>query len=163
MGKKKHKKKKADKKDPNSSTICTNRQAKREYEILEQLECGIELRGSEVKSIRAGNVSINQAYGRVENGQVWLVNVDIGEYSQANVMNHDPTRKRRLLLHRREIRKFAEYSAEKGLTLVPLSMYFVRGLVKVKLAIGRGRREYDKRDKLRRDADRREMQQIKRP
>lgn len=160
MGKKK---KKPDKKDPNSATICTNRKAKREYEILEQLECGIELLGSEVKSIRAGNVSINEAFGRVEDGQVWLVNVDIGEYSHANVMNHDPTRKRRLLLHRREIRKFAESSSEKGLTLVPLSMYFTRGIVKVKLAIGRGRRVYDKRDKLRKAADKREMQQVKRP
>jgi SsrA-binding protein len=161
MGKKKKKPKK--KVDPNSATICTNRKAKREYDLLEQLECGIELCGSEVKSIRAGNVSIGEAYGRVEDGQLWLMNVDIGEYAQANVMNHDPRRMRRLLLHRREIRKFAEASAEKGLTLVPLSMYFTRGLVKVKMAIGRGRREYDKRQKLRKEHDRREMSEIKRP
>ncbi len=163
MAKKKHKKKKPKKQDPNSSIVCTNRKAKREYEILEQLECGIELLGSEVKSIRAGQVSINDAYGRVEDGQVWLINLDINEYPQANVMNHEPKRKRRLLLHRREIRKFAESADEKGLTLVPISMYFTRGIVKVKLAIGRGRRTYDKREKLKRDADRREMQQVKRP
>ncbi len=161
MGKKKKKQKK--KSDPNSATICTNRKAKREFEILSQLECGIELRGSEVKSIRAGNVSINEAYGRVEDGQVWLVNLDIGEYAEANVMNHEPKRKRRLLLHRREIRKFAESSAEKGLTLIPLSMYFTRGLVKVKLAVGRGRKTYDKRQKLRQKTDTREMREIKRP
>ena len=163
MAKKKHKKKKDKKQDPNSSTVCTNRKAKREFEILQELECGIELRGSEVKSIRAGKISINEAYGRVEDGQVWLVNVDINEYPQANTMNHEPKRKRRLLLHKREIRKFAESAAEKGLTLIPLSVYFTRGIVKVKLAIGRGRRTYDKREKLRKDADRREMQQIKRP
>lgn len=161
MGKKKKKQKK--KSDPNSSTICTNRKAKREFEILDQLECGIELQGSEVKSIRAGNVSINEAYGRVENGQVWLVNLDIGEYSYANTMNHEPKRKRKLLLHRREIRKFAEASSDKGLTLIPLSMYFTRGLVKVKLAVGRGRKVYDKRQKLRKAEDKREMREVKRP
>lgn len=160
MGKKKKNKKKKD--DPLSATICTNRKAKREFEILSQLECGIELRGSEVKSIRAGNVSISEAYGRVEDGQVWLINMDIGEYAQANSMNHEPKRKRRLLLHRREIRKFAESSSEKGLTLIPLSMYFTRGLVKVKLAVGRGRRTYDKRQKLRKETDKREMREIKR-
>lgn len=155
-------KKKPEKKDPNTGTICTNRRAKHDYEILDQLECGIELRGSEVKSIRGGNVSINEAFGSVEDGQVWLFNMDIGEYSQANVMNHNPVRKRRLLMHRREIRKFAEAGKEKGLTLIPVSMYFTRGLVKVKLAVGRGRKEYDKRDKLRKEDDRREMQQVKR-
>lgn len=163
MAKKKHKKKKAKEKDPNSGVVCTNRKARREYDILEQLECGIELRGSEVKSVRAGRISINEAYARVEDGQVWLVGVDIQEYAEANTMNHEPKRKRKLLLHRREIRKFAESAKEKGLTLVPLSVYFTRGLVKVKLAIGRGRRNYDKRDKLRRDADKREMQEVRRP
>ncbi len=161
MGKKKKQKKKKD--DPTSATICTNRKAKRDYEILQQLECGIELRGSEVKSIRGGNVSITEAFGRIEDGQLWLVNVDIGEYSQANVMNHDPLRRRRLLLHRREIRKFAEASSDKGLTLIPLSMYFTRGLVKVKMAVGRGRRTYDKREKLKKEADRREMREVRRP
>ncbi len=148
--------------DPNSRVVCSNRKAKREYEILETLECGIELRGSEVKSIRAGKVSINEAFARVEDGQVWLLNMDIGEYPQATTMNHAPRRKRRLLMHRREIRKFAEAAAEKGLTLIPLSMYFTRGIVKVTLAVGRGRRVYDKRDKLKKDADRREMQQARR-
>lgn len=160
---KKHKKKARQQQDPNSRTVCTNRKARREYEILEELECGIELRGSEVKSIRAGKISINEAYARVEGKQVWLIDVDIGEYPQATTMNHDPKRRRRLLLHRREIRKFAESAGERGLTLIPLSVYFTRGIVKVKLAIGRGRKIYDKREKLRKQADRREMAQIKRP
>ena len=153
----KSKKKKKEKVDSNSATVARNRKAKREYEILDELECGIVLYGSEVKSIRNGKVSISEAFGRVLNGEVWLFGIDISEYPQANVMNHDPKRKRKLLLHRREIRKFAEVADQTGLTLIPLSVYFVRGRVKVKMAIARGRKLYDKRDKLKKQTDTREM------
>lgn len=154
---KKSKKKKKGKDDPNSRVVARNRKAKREFEILDQLECGIVLHGSEVKSIRNGKISINEAFGRVLNGEVWLFGIDISEYPQANVMNHDPKRKRKLLLHRKEIRKFAEVADQTGLTLIPLEVYFVKGRVKVKLAVARGRKLHDKRDKLKKQADTREM------
>jgi len=154
---KKSKKKKKEKDDPNSRVVARNRKAKREFEILDQLECGIVLHGSEVKSIRNGKISINEAFGRVLNGEVWLFGIDISEYPQANVMNHDPKRKRKLLLHRKEIRKFAEVADQSGLTLIPLEVYFVKGRVKVKLAVARGRKLHDKRDKLKKQADTREM------
>jgi SsrA-binding protein len=145
--------------DPNSRTVTRNRRARHEYEILEELECGIVLTGSEVKSIRNNKVSIEEAYARVKDGEVWLFNADIAVYPQANVMNHEPRRPRKLLLKNREIRKFAETGSQTGLTLVPLSLYFTRGIVKVKLAIAKGRKTHDKREKLKRDTDRREMQQ----
>lgn len=145
--------------DPNSRTVTRNRRARHEYEILEELECGIVLTGSEVKSIRNNKVSIEEAYARVKEGELWLFNADIAVYPQANVMNHEPRRTRKLLLKARELRKFAETGSQTGLTLVPLSMYFTRGIVKVKLAIARGRKQHDKRQKLKQDTDRREMQQ----
>ena len=151
------KKKKQDDHDPNSRTVCRNRKARREYEIVETMECGIALLGSEVKSIRDSRISIDEAYARVIAGEVWLINSDVAEYPQATVMNHDPKRRRKLLLHKREVRKFAEGADQKGLTLIPLSVYFTRGKVKVKLAVARGRKLHDKREKIRRKADRQEM------
>lgn len=155
-GKKSKAKKSTD--DPNSRTVARNRRARHEYEILEELECGIVLTGSEVKSIRNNKVSIEEAYARMKDGEVWLFNADIAVYPQANVMNHEPRRVRKLLLKSREIRKFAETGSQTGLTLIPLSMYFTRGIVKVKLAIAKGRKHYDKREKLKQDDDRRAMQ-----
>jgi SsrA-binding protein len=154
---KKSKKKKKDKDDPNSRVVARNRKANREFEILDKLECGIVLRGSEVKSIRDGKISISESFARVLDGEVWLFGIDISEYPQANVMNHDPKRKRKLLLHRKEIRKFAEVADQTGLTLIPLEVYLVRGRVKVTLAVARGRKIYDKRDKLKKQADTREI------
>ena len=156
-GKKSKAKKQTD--DPNSRTVTRNRRARHEYEILEELECGIVLTGSEVKSIRNNKVSIEEAYARVKDGEVWLFNADVAVYPQANVMNHEPRRVRKLLLNKREIRKFAETGSQTGLTLIPLAMYFTRGIVKVKLAIARGRKHHDKREKLKQDTDRREMRQ----
>jgi len=156
-GKKSKSKKSND--DPNSRTVARNRRARHEYEILDELECGIVLTGSEVKSIRNNKVSIEEAYARVQQGEVWLHNADIAVYPQANVMNHEPRRVRKLLLKAREIRKFAETGSQTGLTLIPLSLYFTRGIVKVKLAIAKGRKTHDKREKLKKDTDRREMQQ----
>jgi SsrA-binding protein len=143
--------------DPNFKTVCRNRKALHEYEILDTLECGIALRGSEVKSIRNGKISIDDAYARIRDGELWLVGCDIAEYPQATAMNHEPRRQRKLLLHRREIRKFAESAGERGLTLIPLSVHFKRGIVKVQVAVARGRKLHDKREKLKQKADVREI------
>jgi SsrA-binding protein len=145
----KHKKKKsaADAGD-NERVIATNRKARYNFTVIDTLECGIALVGSEVKSIRGGKVSLGEAYGRVRDGEVWLIGCDIAEYVEANQFNHDPRRPRKLLLHRREIKRFACRAFEQGLTLVPLKMYFKRGRAKVLMGICRGRRHYDKREAM---------------
>ena len=143
--------------DPNSRTVCRNRKARHQYEILDELECGIALLGSEVKSIRNSKISIDEAFARVRDGEVWLIGCDIAEYPQATVMNHEPRRPRKLLLHKRQIAKFAEPAGHQGLTLVPLAVYFSRGIVKVKLAVARGRKLHDKREKIRKQSDKQEM------
>ncbi|MEY2418708.1 MAG: SsrA-binding protein [Actinomycetota bacterium] len=123
-----------------------NRRARHDYEIIEVFEAGIQLLGSEVKSIRDGQVQINEAYGRVDDGEVWLVGARIAPYANATSWGaHDPDRKRKLLLHKREIVTLAEAVNEKRLTLVPLRMWFKDGKVKVDLAIARGKKTYDKR------------------
>ena len=127
--------------------------------MLEKLECGIQLVGSEVKSLREGHLSIDEAYGRVDKGEVWLVNADIQEYRNANEMNHEPKRRRKLLMHRREIEKFAMRAYEKNLTLVPLKVYFKEGRAKVLVGLCQGKKNYDKRESLKkkdmqRDIDR---------
>jgi len=151
-------KKKATNEDPNSRLVCQNRKARHEYDILDEIDCGIQLCGSEVKSIRNNKISIEEAYARVEGGEVWLINCDIAEYAQASIVNHDRRRKRKLLLHRREIRKFAEGGEQQGLTLIPLAVMIRRGFVKVRLGLCRGRKLHDKRDRLKKQADRREME-----
>ncbi len=138
--------------------VAENRKARHDYEILDTLECGIALVGSEVKSLRAGRMSLDEGYGRVEGDEVWLLGCDIPEYEKANQLNHKPKRQRKLLMHRREIRKFAAQAFEKGLTLVPLKMYFKNGRVKVLMGIGRGRKDHDKRQKLKADTARREIE-----
>lgn len=135
--------------------ICQNRKARHEYEILDQLECGIMLHGSEVKSIRNGQVSIEESFAHLRDGELWLQGCHIGEYPQANVMNHTPRRMRKLLLHKKELRKFAETAKQKGFTLVPLRMHFSRGIVKVVIGVCRGRKTHDKRENLKKqDAQR---------
>jgi SsrA-binding protein len=136
---------------PGQRTISENRKARHRFNVLETLECGIQLVGSEVKSLRDGKISLEEAYGRVSEGEVWLVGCDIPEYAQANQWNHEPRRPRKLLLHQREIHKFANQAHEKGLTLVPLRIYFnARGLVKVQLGLCRGHQLHDKREKIKR-------------
>ena len=148
--KKKTKKKSA---DDQSQVICENRKARHKYEILQQVECGVMLIGSEVKSLREGNISLNEAYVRVENRELWLIGADIAEYRQASFWNHKPKRSRKLLVHRRELDKLSTKAFEKGLTLIPLRMYFnARGIVNVMVAVGRGKNLHDKRQTLR-DAD----------
>lgn len=143
--------------DPNSKTVCRNRKARHQYDILDQLECGIVLTGSEVKSIRNGKISIDEAYARIYGGELWLVGCNIAEYPEATVMNHEPLRNRKLLLHKKQFRKFAESAGQKGLTMVPLSVYFLRGIVKVKIAVAKGRKLHDKREKMKQKSDRRDM------
>ncbi len=144
--------------DKNQKRIAENRKARRNYEIIDTLECGIALQGSEVKSLRAGKVSLDEAYGRIRNKEVWLIGCDIAEYSHANVMNHEPRRPRKLLLHRREILKFAAKATERGLTLVPLKMYFKSGRAKILIGVGRGRKLFDKREKLKKETLKRDME-----
>ena len=143
--------------DKNERVIAQNRKARHDYHVLETLECGIVLTGSEVKSLRNGLLSLEEAYGRVERGEVWLVGCDIQEYSHAHQLNHVPKRRRKLLLHRREIRKFASQAFENNLTLVPLKMYFKRGRAKVLLGICRGKKQYDKRESLKKKVMQRDI------
>ena len=155
---KKGKKKKASTADPNERSIAENRRARHKFEVLETLECGVALVGSEVKSLRNGQLSLDESYGRVKRNEVWLMGADIAEYTQASRMNHDPRRPRKLLLHRREITKFANLAHEKGLTLVPLKMYFKKGRAKVLLGLCKGKKLHDKREALKKADSRRDIQ-----
>jgi len=136
--------------------VASNRKARHEYEVLETLEAGLVLKGPEVKSLRDGKVAFQDAYATVDRGEVWLHSLHISPYEQANRFNVDPLRTRKLLLNRGEIRKLIGKVEEKGLTLVPLDIYFVRGRAKVTLALARGRKLHDKREKLRRETQERE-------
>ncbi len=130
--------------------------------MLDTLECGIVLVGSEVKSLRAGHLSLEEAYGRLKDGEAWLVGCEIQEYVQANRLNHVPKRPRKLLMHRREIKKFAARAKEKGLTLIPLKMYFTEGRAKVLLGLCKGRQLHDKREVLKRKSAQRDIQRAMR-
>lgn len=142
--------------------ITENRKARHQYDVLETLECGIALVGTEVKSLREGKVSLAEAYGRVRGDEVWLVGCDIPEYSHGSQFNHEPRRPRKLLLHRREIKKFANKALEKGLTLVPLKMYFKQGKAKVLMGLCRGRQLHDKREKMKTTTMKKEMERAAR-
>jgi SsrA-binding protein len=135
--------------------IVTNPKARRDYHISETFEAGIALHGTEVKSLRAGKAQISDAFARVEKDEVWLHNAHIDEFSHGNQFNHLPKAPRKLLLHKAEIRKLAGLAAVKGTALVPLSLFWKNGRVKVQLAVGRGKLEFDKREDIKqRDADR---------
>lgn len=127
-------------------TVCRNRRALHEYEIHDALECGIVLKGTEVKSLREGGSSLDGAYAKIEDNEVWLLGCDIPEYAMGNKLNHKPKRPRKLLMHRREIEKFAGKATEQGFTLVPLRIYFKEGLAKVEIAVARGKQSHDKRE-----------------
>jgi SsrA-binding protein len=138
-----------------TKVIARNRRARHDYHIEDVFEAGLVLTGTEVKSLRAGRASLTDGFAQVSNHEVWLHNVHIPEYAQGTWTNHEPRRPRKLLLHRKEIDKLAAVTAERGLTLVPLSLYFKDGKAKVELALARGKRTYDKRQDLaRRDAAR---------
>jgi len=138
--------------------VARNRKARHEYEILDTYEAGMELKGPEVKSLREGGVSFQDAFARVDGGEVLLHSLHISPYEQANRHNQDPTRPRRLLLHKSQIRQLAVQTDEKGLTLVPLEIYFKRGYAKVLLAVGRGKKLHDKRETLKRKQQEREAE-----
>jgi SsrA-binding protein len=139
--------------NPVMKAVATNRKALRDYAVLETLEAGIELAGTEVKSLRNGNVSLDEGYAAVENNQVYLYGVNISPYAQGNIFNRDPRRRRRLLLHRDEIRRIFGRTTLRGFTLIPMKLYFnSNGWVKLELAVCRGKKLYDRREDLRRRA-----------
>jgi SsrA-binding protein len=151
---------KASKKDGGDGelvNICRNRRATHDYEILDRIECGLALVGTEVKSLRDGHATLEDAYARIDDGEVWLIGAEIPEYTFGNRLNHKPKRPRKLLLHRREIDRFAGKASQKGLTLVPLRMYFKDGIAKVELAVGKGKQAHDKRESLKKADARREI------
>ncbi|HEX6854994.1 MAG TPA: SsrA-binding protein SmpB [Streptosporangiaceae bacterium] len=134
--------------DQGLKMIARNRRARHDYHIEEVYEAGLVLTGTEVKSLRAGRASLTDGFGQISDHEVWLHNVHIPEYTQGTWTNHEPRRTRKLLMHRREIDKLASQTAERGLTLVPLALYFKDGKAKVELALARGKRSYDKRHDL---------------
>ncbi len=140
--------------------VAKNRRARHEYEILDTIEAGIVLLGPEVKSLRQGKVSLADAYATVRRGELWLMNVHISPYEQAGRENPNPRRERKLLAHRAEISKLAGQVAERGLTLVPLSLYFQDGRAKVELGLARGKRRYDKRQAIRKREEDREIDRV---
>jgi SsrA-binding protein len=146
---------KPDHSDDGIKLICRNKRAFHEYTVSDTLECGIVLTGTEVKSLRDGQASLEDAYAKLEDGELWLLGSDIPEYAMGNRMNHKPKRPRKLLLHRRELDKFAGKASQRGFTLVPLRMYFKRGRAKVEIAVARGKQMHDKRHDLKKaDAQR---------
>ena len=135
--------------------IAENRKAFHDYHILETFEAGVALVGTEVKSIRGGNVNLRDSYARVEAGEIWVYNIHVSPYSHRGYSDHEPTRRRKLLLHRQEIRKLIGKTVEKGMTLVPLRLYFKNGRVKVALGLAKGKQAHDKRETIkRRETDR---------
>ncbi len=139
--------------------VSDNRQARFLYDILETYQAGIELKGTEVKSIREGKVNLRDGYGLIRNGELWLINVHISPWGSAsNYFNHDPLRTRKLLLHKEEIRKLVGKVEQKGLTLVPLKMYLKNGWVKVDIGLGKGKKLHDKREDMKRRDDKREIE-----
>ncbi len=154
--------KKAKKPPRDIKIIAKNRKARFNFQILDTFEAGMVLVGSEVKSLRAGRCNLGDAYADIRNGELFLRNLHISPYEQATRMNHEPMRTRKLLLHKRELRKLIGKTAEKGLTLVPLSLYFLKGRVKCEMALARGKKQHDKRlSKAEKDVQRK-MQQAMR-
>ena len=146
----------------NVKVIAQNRKARHDYFIEETYEAGIALKGTEVKSIRGGKINLKDGYAKVENSEVFLYNVHISPYEQGNIFNTDPLRVRKLLLHKREIRKLIGYVQQKGYSLIPLRAYLKSGKVKIELAVARGKAQYDKRETIaRRDADRRIQKELR--
>lgn len=141
-----------------STKSIENRKARHDYHIEETFEAGIVLQGTEVKSLRAGQANLKESFARIKDNEVYLVNMHISPYEQGNQFNHEPTRERKLLMHKSEIRKLIGKTKEKGLTLVPLKVYFTRGKVKVELALAKGKNLYDKRHDMATKDAKREME-----
>ena len=144
-------------KDSTNPTITVNRKARYDYHLRDRYEAGIALQGTEVKAIRAGRLNLMDSYAQIADGEVFLIDAHIGPYEHGNMANHEPKRKRKLLLHRREITKLERSIRSKGMTIVPTRAYFSNGKVKLELAVAMGKRLYDKRDKIEREATANEM------
>ena len=146
--------------EPERKSIAKNRSARHEYAILDTFEAGLVLTGTEVKSLRDGRANISDAYGVIKGGELWLLNANISPYGSGGYVNHEPGRSRKLLLHQREIRRLIGAVEREGLTLIPLELYFRRGLAKVSLALARGKKLHDKRDDARRRDAERDMARV---
>ncbi|MBK8178847.1 MAG: SsrA-binding protein SmpB [Planctomycetes bacterium] len=142
---------------PSLRPIASNRRARHEYEIQDELECGIVLTGTEVKSLRQGQCSLAESYAYFRRGELFLMNANIPEYRQGNIHNHPPARERKLLAHKKELSAWEKRVKERGVTIVPLSLYFKNSRVKVKLGLGRGKKQFDKRETQRERTDQREI------
>jgi SsrA-binding protein len=143
---------------PHIKIVCQNKKARHDYHIIEVIEAGMVLVGTEVKSLREGRANLKDSYARIRNGELYLVQAHISPYSHAHYDNHDPERVRKLLVHKRELKRLTGKTQEKGLTLVPLKIYFKEGKAKVELALASGKRSYDKRETLKRKDQKREME-----
>ncbi len=149
----------AQKEDPNTKVVASNRKAFHNYSIEEKIEAGLILKGTEVKSLREGRVNLREAYATVAQGKAVLHNCHIGEYSHGNIMNHEPLRTRGLLLHKKQIQKLTGQVQQKGLTIVPLRIYFnLRGTAKIELGLARGKKHYDRRESVKKREAGREME-----
>ncbi|HSL11670.1 MAG TPA: SsrA-binding protein SmpB [Actinomycetota bacterium] len=140
-------------------TVATNRKARHDYELIERVEAGIELTGDEVKSLREGRASLVDCFGRIRGGELWLEGMHVPAYEQGDKRTHQPMRPRKLLMHKREIERFDAELRERGLTLVPLRVYFTHGIAKVEIALARGKRRYEKRQSIAKREAQREMEQ----
>jgi SsrA-binding protein len=141
-------KKKGGAKSKSNGAVATNPKARHDYEILETMEAGMVLTGSEVKSLRGGSASMRESFAIIRDGETWLIGMHIGPYAQAGYAGHEPTRTRKLLLHKDEIQRLVGKTAERGLTLVPLKVYFNHGLAKIELGLAKGKKTYDRRESL---------------
>ena len=147
------------KKTPSDDAVCRNRKATHRFEVLERVECGLVLRGTEVKSLRERGASLDESYARIDRDELWLIGCHISPYSHAHALNHEPLRRRKLLVHSHELRKIRPKVEQRGLTLVPLRIYFnERGIAKLTLALARGKSHGDKRQDLKKRQDRRDME-----
>jgi SsrA-binding protein len=153
---------KKSKDDESFKVVARNRRARFEFDLLDKIEAGIVLTGTEVKSLRTGKASLEEAYASIDKDEVWLNGCDIPEYLQANRMNHKPKRPRKLLLHRDEIAKFAAKATDKGMTLVPLQIYFKNGIAKVEISVAKGRKTYDKREAIKKQDAKRDIDRASR-
>lgn len=148
----------AGKKVENDRPLAQNKKAKHDYNILETVEAGVVLTGTEIKSVREGRVTLKDGFAQIRNGEAWLENVHISEYTAGNRFNHDPLRRRKLLLHRKQIEHLGQKTSAKGVTLVPLKVYIKNGFAKVLIGVATGKREYDKRETIKRRDQEREIQ-----
>lgn len=140
--------------------ITTNRKARHDYEIIDSMEAGIALFGTEVKASREGRINLTDAYARFMNNELWLIGMHISEYTKADIQNHDPLRDRKLLIHRQQLKRLRRQVEEKGITLIPLRVYFKRHLIKVELGLARGKRKYDKRAAIAERDQKRDLERL---